>query len=166
MKKVTLTVLGSLAAGTVAALLALPAGAGSTGGQTLHLLDVSAGDTPAFDAGHGAPRPGDRVYVHDVLYRWQGAKRGARVGHVEAALTFMSGFGRDGAMVDITGQVFLPSGSLRIEGIGQIPTDGRAHFVLPVVGGTGAYAGARGELDSRDLTANNGRSSFDLRLLP
>lgn len=164
MNKRLLPLAGALAAGAAATFVALPAGAG--GAPTmLHFLDVSVGATPAFDAGHGAPRAGDRVYLRDALYTWNGAKRGDRAGHVEATLTFMSAFGRSGAAVDITGQVLLAGGSLRVEGIARVTT-GLSRFALPVVGGTGIYAGARGELHVRDLAPRGDKSAFDLRLLP
>lgn len=164
MKHGTLVIVGPLAVLVAAALLALPAGA-SSGPTTMHLLDVSVGDTPAFDAGHGTPRPGDRVFLNDALYAWNGAHRGARVGHVDSELQFRSTFSHKGASADITGQVYLPGGSVLVDGIGFIPSTGPASFTLPVIGGTGKYIGARGELDTRDLASGGNKTAFELHLL-
>ncbi|MGZ4393045.1 MAG: hypothetical protein ACXVRK_13155 [Gaiellaceae bacterium] len=164
MKHRTLVTVGALAVLAAAALLALPAGA-SSGPTTMHLLDISVSDTPAFDAGHGAPRPGDRVFLNDALYAWDGAHRGARVGHVDSELQFRSTFGRKGASADITGEIYLLGGSVAVDGIGFIPSEGPASFSLPVIGGTGKYIGARGELDTRDLASGGSKAAFDLHLL-
>jgi hypothetical protein len=155
----------TLAVASAAVALAAQASA-ANGPTTLHYLDISVGATPAFDAGTGEPRPGDRLYLRDALYHWQGAKRGARAGHAEATLTFMSSFGPGGgATGEITGQLFLAGGSIRIGGIVHI-SDGPSRFELPVVGGTGRFAGARGSLLVRDLDAEGDRSAFVVRLLP
>lgn len=154
----------ALAAG--AATLVLGAGAATAGTpRVIHLLDLSEGATPAFDAGTGAPRAGDRVFLRDGLYAWKGSKRGARVGHVEATLTFLSAFGARGATVEISGQMFLPGGSLRVDGLGRV-TQAANRFTLPVVGGTGVYAGARGTVNLRDVGADGGKSIVDVHLLP
>lgn len=153
-----------LAAGAATALLA--AGASAAGGSTtLRFVDVSLGETPAFDAGVGAPRPGDRVYLHDALYTWHGAKRGTRVGRAEATLMFTSSPGPAGVSAEVTGQLFLREGSIRAGGYVRL-AEGPSNFDLPVLGGTGRFAGARGVLHVRDLDANGNRSAMTVRLLP
>jgi hypothetical protein len=153
-----------LAAGTAAVVLA--AGASAAGGPTtLRFVDVSVGETPAFDAGVGEPRPGDRVYLHDALYSWHGKTRGARVGRAEATLTFTSSFGPAGASAEVTGQLFLRNGSIRAGGYVRL-AEGPSSFDLPVLGGTGGFAGARGVLHVRDLDADGNRSAMTVRLLP
>ena len=42
---------------------------------------------------------------------------------------------------------------------------GKNHFVLPIVGGTGSYAGARGTLDLKDIVASGDRSSLVIHLV-
>ena len=130
---------------------------------TLSFLDVSVRSTPAFDAGQGEPRPGDRVFLTDVLYTWHGAHRGVRAGSIASTLTFMSAFGRRGATVDLAGQLFLHGGSLRAEGVVQV-RPGPNHFVLPITGGTGTYAGARGTVDLRDIGTSGDRSALVIHL--
>jgi len=155
----------TLAVAVAAVALAAQASAANAP-TTLRYLDISVGATPAFDAGTGEPRPGDRLYLHDALYTWHGTARGARAGRVEATLTFMSSFGPGGgATGEIAGQLFLPGGSIRADGIVRI-SDGPSRFELPVVGGTGRFAGARGSLHVRDLSPEGDRSAFVVRLLP
>jgi hypothetical protein len=154
----------TLASGAAAAVLA--AGGSAAGGPTtLRFVDVSVGETPAFDAGVGEPRPGDRVYLHDALYSWHGAKRGGRVGRAEATLTFTSSFGPAGASAEVFGQLFLRGGSIRAEGDVRL-SNGPSSFDLVVVGGTGRFAGVRGVLHIRDLDAEGNRSAMTVRLLP
>lgn len=156
----------SLALATGVAVVALGGGGAGAAGtpQVLH-LDLSETSTPAFDAGTGEPRPGDRVFLKDGLYAWKGAKRGARVGSVDSTLTFMSTFGARGATVEVSGQMFLHGGSLRVEGIGRVGP-GPNRFTLPIVGGTGSYAGARGTVELRDLGSSGDKSVLDIHLLP
>ena len=154
----------ALAICTLAAAVAATQATGTSGPTTLSFLDVSIGSTPAFDAGQGDPRPGDRVFLTDALYSWHGTHRGARAGSIASTLTFMSSFGRRGATVDLTGQLFLHGGSLRVDGIVQV-LPGPNHFVLPIVGGTGSYAGARGSVDLKDIGTSGDRSALVVRLV-
>jgi hypothetical protein len=153
-----------LAGGAIVAALVAGHASGGSGPQALHLLDVSESATPVFRT-QGPPRAGDRVFAVDGLYAWAGAQRGARVGHVDATLTFMTGFGAHGAKVDVDGQLFLPGGSIAVGGIARF-SEGPSRFSLPVVGGTGRYAGARGSLSVHDITSNGDKSAFDIQLLP
>ncbi len=155
------TILVVLACATaIAAAQATAAG----GGTTLRFLDLTARSTPAFDAGTGEPRPGDRVFLTDTLYTWHGSQRGLRAGSTSATLTFMSSFGKSGATADLSGQFFLRGGSIRAEGVIRI-VPGRNHFVLPIVGGTGTYAGAHGTVESTDLGRSGDRSTVVVRLI-
>lgn len=148
-----------------ASAIAMTAGAAvAQASPPRHLLDISGRSTPAAGvAANAAPSPGDRVFLVDTLYAWKGGKRGARVGHIESTLTFMSAFGSHGATVEISGQMFLPGGSLFITGIGHV-AQGPNHFRLPVLGGTGTYAGARGTIDLRDLGRGADKSDIALHL--
>lgn len=155
----------SIATAAVVALAAIAATstAAAQNPKTLHFLDLSEGSTPAFDAGHGIPRPGDRVFLHDGLYTWQHGRKGTRAGHGDATLTFMSGFGRSGATVEIAGQLFIPGGSIVIGGIGHVK-QGANTFTLSILGGTGNYAGARGTVDLRDIAPSGDKSAVDIHL--
>ncbi len=149
----------------LAATMLLAAQASAAPPSTLRFLDVSVEATPAFDAGTGAPRPGDRIYLHDSLYRWDGVKRGARAGSVRATLTFMSSFGDHGATAELSGQLFLAGGSIWVDGVVHV-SGGPSRFNLAILGGTGRFAGARGVLSIRDLVPNGDRSAMILHLLP
>lgn len=146
-----------------AAIAALPAD-GASGPVTLSFLDVSVRATPVLAAAEGEPRPGDRLFLADALYTWHGGRRGQRAGSTTATLTFMSPFGKRGATADLTGQVFLRGGSIRTAGVVQL-REGPSHFVLPIVGGTGRYAGARGTIESRDLDSSGKRSALIVHLI-
>jgi hypothetical protein len=76
----------------------------------------------------------------------------------------MSAFGRRGATVDLVGQLFLHGGSLRVEGVVQV-RPGPNHFVLPIVGGTGTYAGARGTVDLKDIGTSGDRSALVIHVI-
>jgi hypothetical protein len=145
---------------------AISAGAAGRSAPTeLDLLDVSGAGVPVGDASkHPNPHPGDQVLLTDALYRWDGAHRGARVGHVYATLSFRSGFSKTGAKVSIVGQLFLPSGSLLVEGFTTL-SNGAAGFTLPVIGGTGVYAGSRGTLTTHDIGSNGSKSTMIVRLI-
>jgi len=153
----------ALAICVLATAVATASAAGADGSTTLRFLDVSVRSTPAFDAGHGDPRPGDRVFLADALYSWHGAHRGALAGSGASTLTFMSSFGQHGATVDLTGQLFLRGGSLRVEGVVQVKP-GPNHFVIPIVGGTGSYVGTRGTIDLKDLGTSGDRSALEVHL--
>ena len=112
----------------IAAAAVAVAEASASDPATLSFLDVSVRSTPAFDASQGEPRPGDRVFLTDALYAWHGARRGARAGSIASTLTFMSPFGRHGATVDLSGQLFLHGGSLRVDGVVQVLPDRTTSF--------------------------------------
>ena len=164
MRKVVLLV-ALLACGAVAAATVAAGSSAAGTPKTIHVLDVAGPDVPVGNASsHQNPQPGDEVLRHDSLYAWNGAKRGSKIGHVESTLAFRSGFSRSGASGYIVGQLFLPSGTVMVEGFVHLGA-GPSAFNLAVIGGTGGYAGARGELLIRDLAANGEKSDLTLRLL-
>jgi hypothetical protein len=99
-----------------------------------------------------APVGGDQFVARNPLYRWTGT-RGVRVGHDLVLFTFMTGFGEKfthSATVLFQAQVYLPDGTLFVEGYASLPAGERpGRFKLPVVGGTGVYGNARGYLKVR-----------------
>ena len=138
--------------------------------RTFSLLEVDVTDSPLGDFGFDrAPIGGDQFTLTSRLYRWTGTKsRGARVGRDRVLVTFMSGFGTNfdhRATVLVQAQVYLPDGTLMIEGFGAIAPERPARFKLPVVGGTGVYDNARGYLSVRDI-GNTGRTKLDFHLVP
>jgi hypothetical protein len=157
------------AALAVLVVLGSPASA-LTKPQTFSLLSVESG-TETEIGGFGfqrLPVPGDRFAFTDRLFKWAGTKRGARVGRVEGLCTFTkistsSGF-RATAQCDAT--FFLPAGQVAIEGFISF-TEGPLNFVVPVIGGTGAYSNARGTVRIRDLgNGDTGKSNNEFHLVP
>ena len=84
------------------------------GPQTFSLLEEGTpnSDQPLGDFTFDRPPVGgDRIAFTNVLYRWKGTKKGARVGRDQVMITFITGFGRDfskKATALFSAQVFLP----------------------------------------------------------
>jgi Dirigent-like protein len=140
--------------------------------QTFSVLDISDQNVPAI-GGFTFERPpvaGDRFEIADTLYRWKGIRRGARIGNVRGIGTFLTGFGpnfQQRATVTFVVQASLPTGTLMIEGNGTINPNGPSRFTLPIIGGTGNYANARGFVTVRDLgTGEADKSNVDVHILP
>jgi hypothetical protein len=159
-------------AGLAAAVLAVSTASGVSAPRNFSLLDVSRNtDQPVGDFNFNRPpRGGDQFAITDDLYRWAGTKRGAHYGVARGLGTFVTGFGdrfTQKATVLFVVQAHLPGGSLMIEGYGQINPNGPSKFVLPIVGGTGTYANARGSVTVRDLgNGESDKSNVDIRLEP
>jgi hypothetical protein len=117
--------------------------------QTFSLLDsVSRGnDRPLGDFTFDRPPvPGDRFSVTNALYRWDGAKRGARVGRVEVLHTFVAGFGADfshDATVLFVAQIYLPRGTMLAQGYGQVKASAPSRLTFPIVGYVRERSGLR-----------------------
>ncbi|MGZ4315920.1 MAG: hypothetical protein ACXVRS_08790 [Gaiellaceae bacterium] len=146
MKK--LVMLAALAAG----LLAVNAAAGAGPGRptlTMQFLEVQ---TNFSGTNAGEPKPGDRFWFHSEFYKWNGGKRGARLGHADTTATVLQG-----GVVLVDGVGTLPGGTVSVAGLAGT----RGAFTLAVVGGTGAYATARGEVIIRGIGGVNSNTSAD-----
>jgi hypothetical protein len=108
--------------------------------------------------------PKQRVSKGDVF--WQrsqllnavaqfGKPKGALVGSDTGTLTVVSA-----TAVHSTGTAVLPGGTIRFAG----RASGTSGSTIPVTGGTGRYAGARGELALGPLDARGARTSNVYRL--
>ena len=100
--------------------------------------------------------PGDVFRVSSVLRNAVaqfGRAKGAIVGSDTGVYTMVS----EGTF-KLKGAARLPGGSLRVEGL---VGGGR---LVPVVGGTGAYAGARGTCSVRDESNTRSRNTYQLRI--
>ena len=139
--------------------------------RTFSLLSVTSDTETPIDgfAFQREPVPGDRFTFTDQLYKWAGAKRGAHVGHDEGICTFTRvSVTSDSfhATAQCAATYFLPGGQVAVQGVLPI-VEGPLNFVVPVIGGTGIYANARGTLHIRDLgNGDTGKSNNDFRLLP
>jgi len=103
------------------------------------------------------PKLGDRFWFEDDIYAWRGTRRGARVGRADVTGVFLD----PPNLVQISATAHLPGGTLDIFGIGN---GGRVQK-FAVIGGTGVYAAARGELWVRTLGGQNStHSAITIRL--
>lgn len=164
--------LGVLFVMVVVCAVAVSSGVAIDKPQTFSLLDVSRQDSQPIGGFtfNRAPRGGDQFAVADDLYRWAGTKKGARAGSVEGVGFFVTGFGDDfshPAKVQFTVQAHLQGGTVMMLGFASLDNDGPSRFTLPVVGGTGIYANARGYVVVRDLgTGNEDKSNVDVHVMP
>lgn len=131
------------------------------------LLEVEGPQQPLGDFDFDqAPVGGDQIVASNRLFRWNGRK-GIRVGRDRVLFTFMTGFGADfshRATVLFQAQVYLPDGTVFVEGYGSIAPNGPTRLELPVVGGTRIYANARGYVKVRDISG--GRTLLDFHVSP
>ncbi|HZQ02674.1 MAG TPA: hypothetical protein VFA88_01490 [Gaiellaceae bacterium] len=139
--------------------------------QTFSMLEIDESDA-SVDLGFDfqrLPRPGDQFAFKSGLYQWAGTKRGVRVGRDEGHCIFVRVAG-DAQHLSLdahcAASFFLPAGSVVAEAFLSLP-EGALNADIPVVGGTGAYANARGFVHIRDLgTGDTGHTSLTFHLLP
>ena len=126
--------------------------------QVFDLLAVSGQPQPingfTFDR---FPRAGDQFGIADTLYKWAGTKRGALAGHDQGIGTFQS-VGKNSQTALFTVTVYLSGGTMFIEGMAKT-INGPSNLTLPILGGTGKYAGANGYVHVRALAGSGGNNS-------
>lgn len=113
------------------AALALPAAAAAS---TIRITDRELGYR-RLDEGPKGAGAGDVEIAWLALYNRRITPKA--LGHAELLCTFLTGRSRT-----CTATYFLPKGKLVVEGV----IGSRLLYELPVVGGTGIYAAARGTL--------------------
>jgi hypothetical protein len=130
------------------------------------LLEVGGSEQRvAGQTGDRPPVAGDQALATNDLYRWTG-KRGIRVGYDRVLTTFIHGFGptfSHRALALFQAQVYLPDGTMFGEGYGELSPNGPTKFKVPVLGGTGVYANARGYVRVQD---NGRRTLLQFNLSP
>jgi len=135
--------------GRLAASIALAAGAALVGPATsgadsvyvLRLVSITVSGT-LTDTGKPGPSRGDHFDMKDTLVnavRQLGKPKGARVGSDRARLELVSA-----TKSEISGIARLPGGTVTFEGGFTVRAGGT--FAVPIVGGTGRWAKARGTL--------------------
>ena len=160
---------GLLAAVVVATSLVIGVSTASSlsNPETLSFLDVEE-DFQPLDPGftENAPPPvGERFAFTDGLYEWAGTKRGKRAGRFEGMCTFTKvDAAAEAATSYCVGQAFLPRGKFLVAGFLQFAEEASGQFTVPVIGGTGRYANARGTCTFRDLPSGN--QAVVCRLVP
>ena len=124
---------------------------------TLHFFDVTTTSTATISQNQ-RPKLGDRFFSHDNVYNWNGAKRGALVGQANTTFVVLAP-----NLGEVSGVASLPGGTLAIEG--QVSFNGGPVSTFPVIGGTGRYVTARGEVIVRGIGGqNSNKSAVTVRL--
>jgi hypothetical protein len=146
-----------------AAGLVFGASPGSAGGQArvISLLSVQQGGSliDVDRSGGRGPTRGDQYIFTDGLYRWNGSKRGKRVGTTHGIATISSP-----TTAFFTGTMSLPGGL--IQGAGYFSFTAHVETII-VLGGTGRYNNAGGEVTITKLGGeNSNNSSMVVRLAP
>lgn len=160
--------------GAVIAVLAIAVNgaSGISRPQTFSVLEIDQSDATVdqgFDFERG-PRPGDRFGFKSALYKWAGVKRGKRIGHDEGLCTFTqvpATLNEHSVLsANCAAGFFLPGGQVYAAGFIHL-TNGPTDVDVPVVGGTGLYANARGWVHVLDLgNGEIGHSNLTFHLLP
>lgn len=142
------------AAALVGVLGAAVAGAsGSATPSAMRLFSVDLPKTEIYvDNGKKGESPGDMILFAERLHR--GSRSGQVVGRLEVLCTFVSERGSR-----CNGTMILAGGTL--EAAGRVSFGG-PRVRIPVVGGTKAYAGARGELAITEV--NDSTDRYDITL--
>jgi Dirigent-like protein len=155
--------IGGRLAGAASPTPAADSASAFTSSRAFSLIEVSI---PKNERPLGAftfdrpPVGGDQFAVKNALYM-----KGARVGRVEVLHTFITGFGSDftrKATMLFETQIYLQGGTMFVQGYGQVSANGPTKITFPIVGGTGAYANARGYLDFRTLGGPKSKLEFHL----
>jgi hypothetical protein len=121
--------------------LTVPASTSAAGPATIALISITTSST-ATDRAPKGPSRGDRYVTTSRLVnarRQFGARKGTVVGSDRGTITLT---GPRSARVNVVAT--LPGGTIRVRG--PLDEQTNATLVVPVVGGTGAFAGARGTL--------------------
>ena len=108
-----------------------------------------------FDEGPRGTGAGDVEIAWQALYNTR--VRARPIGHSELICTYLTTRSRN-----CSATYFLPKGKLVVEGV----IGSRLLFELPVVGGTGLYANARGSLVVTTTQEEPRREVLFFRLLP
>ena len=148
----------------VAACVALSASAAASpapGGPgkptvTLNYLDVQTNGSATIPQNQ-RPKLGDRFWFQNNSYKWNGTKRGALFGHTDGTVVFLTA-----TIGELSAVAYFPGGTL--DALGQINFNNPVN-TLAIVGGTGRYATARGEVIVRSLGGpNSNKSAITVRL--
>jgi hypothetical protein len=145
--------LGLVAAASVlGALTAVGSSAAAAKPQTLRVLEVDTSfvGTGGFNAAaHEPPAVGEGVVIRGGVYKLNGRKQGARLGALRIECTFTNSTG--GSVC--TAVVSLPPGKLVVSGL--TPGSSTRAYALPILGGSGRYANAKGHLAIKPIGNSN-----------
>ena len=141
-------------------LVAIPV-ATAAQAKTIRLIEVERTLAPmgGLDARFNSPpRAGQGLAITSDLYFWKGSSRGAHAGILRVVCTFTEvDLEAQKAFVVCNGGMHLAGGTIAIGG--SFPQ--ADVFEVPVVGGTGAYVGARGHVKVRSIGGDESSVSAD-----
>lgn len=141
-----------VAAGALGGLTAAGSSAATPRPQTLRVLEVATSfvGTGGFNAtGHTPPAVGQGVVIKASLFQVSNHKPGVRYGLLHIRCTFTNS---TGASV-CTAIASLPAGKLVVSGLS--PGNSTKPYTLPILGGSGRYAGARGHIAIKPIGNSN-----------
>jgi hypothetical protein len=136
----------------VASILAIAGRAAGSSSTTLDLTGVVTGFHVALDAKPAGPSPGDIGYTGGVIY-----EHGKRVGRFQGTCTTLPQSSQQCSF-----SLGLPGGQLIVESAYGPSFNTGPVALEAVTGGTGTYAGARGQ--GRDREVTNTKLAFHLEL--
>ncbi len=111
------------------------------------------------------PAAGDQFPISENIYKWAGTKKGAAAGHDQGIATFVN-VGHTSQTTLFTVTAYLSGGTIIVDGMAKT-INGPSSLTLPITGGTGKYAGARGYVVVRPLGNGSGNNSnLEFHLLP
>jgi len=145
-------------------LLALVFAAGASSAVkplTLNLLEVQTAFTPTggLDPTYNTvPKVGQGFVIESAFYKWNGTKRGAQVGTLQVVCTTT----KQNSAPSYQGWVICTGAALF--GGSQVAVAGSIkqsnNFSIPIVGGTGVYAGARGYVQVESINDTKSNDKF------
>ena len=157
---IRISVLAAVTATAVGLVFGVSAGAAGDPARVISLLSVEQGGSliDVDQSGGAGPTLGDQYIFTDGLYQWRGTKRGKRIGTTHGIATITSP-----TTAFFTGTMSLPGGL--IQGAGYFNFTGHVETII-VLGGTGKYSNAGGEVTITKLgSENSNNSSLIIRLI-
>lgn len=160
----SLTLTAALAAAGIAAAVLAPGSSGQAPAETIsfELLHREArvtmiDEAPKMRGKRPTESPGDRVVTRAPIRD----ASGRRIGRMHS--TFLVTGGRSPRTTELmTGTIVLSDGQLDTQGVFDNARDSQVD-TMPITGGSGRYAGARGEVV---ITSGRQEVGFEVRLLP
>ncbi len=133
--------------------------------QTMSFLEVDSVfvGTGGFPSTGNAPPAVGQGFVSDgAMYKWAGAKQGTPVGHVRVVCTvtsvnLTSTSGTAWTQCEVS--LFLPGGVIEVAGPLSLTAPANS---IPIVGGTGAYVGAQGYVNHKNIGGQNSNKSVNI----
>ena len=156
-----ISIVAALTATAAGLVFGISPGSGANQPTVISLLSVNQGGTliDVDRSGGQGPTLGDQYIFTDGIYQWAGRKRGKRVGTTHGIATMASP-----TTAFFTGTSSLPGGL--IQGAGYFRFTARVEKIV-VLGGTGRYMNAGGEVTITKLGGENSeKSAFVARLVP